>query len=511
VVLLRKFPKELSDDDDASRAKIKDLDLSGCELLLTDVTLHGFSAITKLSLKGNQIRKLDGTGLDSCEQLRELDVSDNRLKDFRDVTTLVNNLRRLTHVWLDGNVAWGGSEKRANDYNPDGRIRFCTEVSRLHEPGAALRFLNGYKILIRERATAVQKLKLYDAAALEQFRLDLLAEDRKRDGKEDAFVDTSPTLDLSQLGLVALTPVIDRVRKSMPNLQKLDLRGNNLVNLQDLRALLDVCFKLTALDLRDNDIKGDMAQLLRLLKTCPGLRLLWIDNSLRKNMAEPKKYADRVFKELPVLSEVDGVVHPHRQRVKHRFENADPAPIAKAPESDSESESAGSGPGASDEELPSYDKVEKEEPEPEPTVPDRWGDDDRSSGKKDRKSSSKSKSDVVPDRWAAAPPESSSDEDELPNYDLGGDVYSPQNTGGGDDFDFTAAFAGITGDDYLPKNYNETIGRKYDLGKLTSALAQMRDEDEVPRQATVPGWSDSDEEVPDYESDDGGAPKGRWD
>lgn len=81
--------------------EVKCLDLSGLDLHA--LNLERFTNLTKLSLRNNKLRSLNGIGLTSLLSLRVLDLRDNLLFNFEEIEQVTSVLSRLRYIGLDGN------------------------------------------------------------------------------------------------------------------------------------------------------------------------------------------------------------------------------------------------------------------------------------------------------------------------------------------------------------------------------------------------------------------------
>lgn len=81
---------------------------------------------------------------------------------------------------------------------------------------------------------------------------------------------------------------------------------------KELSRVLQDCFKLTSLDIRDNKISADLADLISVLRmNCPMLKKLWIARSTKgKDTQKPKEYLNQVFSQMLELDLLDNFPHP---------------------------------------------------------------------------------------------------------------------------------------------------------------------------------------------------------
>jgi hypothetical protein len=82
--------------------------------------------------------------VDQLKNLKALDLSGNKLKDWVPIRDLVNKLPNIEWIALDNNPCWQGFE-------PELRIKFLGGISQMINLGASLKYLNGYEISIAER------------------------------------------------------------------------------------------------------------------------------------------------------------------------------------------------------------------------------------------------------------------------------------------------------------------------------------------------------------------------
>lgn len=95
--------------------------------------------MTKLVLRGNKLTYLAGTGIKRLDQLRVLDLRDNRLKlsggGFSEIVDLVNSVTSLVYLGLSGNktgMCGGGAVWK----------RLAAQAESLHNPESPLRFID---------------------------------------------------------------------------------------------------------------------------------------------------------------------------------------------------------------------------------------------------------------------------------------------------------------------------------------------------------------------------------
>jgi len=210
--------------------------------------------------------------------------------------TLVNRLPNLESVYVDGNGCWPVEVE--ND--PQLRVLFIGGLSQMDRLNAKLKRLNGYPITIAERCRGLLEHHVYNAEGIERFRVELIWE--KVNPKDDC-----TSLKLSGYEMRSIRDIPNRVM-ILPCLQELDLSNNKLSSLAELKNLMEVCSRVTMIDIRDNRFSGNLHDLMIVMKSATAkLRHLKIERSLKSNETDkPKDYISLVYSELPFLDSVDG-------------------------------------------------------------------------------------------------------------------------------------------------------------------------------------------------------------
>jgi len=354
-----------------------------------------------------------------------LDLSGNKLKDLQSALALINKLPNLQMFCIDKNPCW------PEDKDRDLRVTACSAISQLDHLGATFKYLNGYEIRPAERCRALLENKIFDEVGVEKFRVELIWE-KLNPPKE------TESLNLSSYDMKSMRDVAGRLLQ-LPNLKHLDLSNNKLSSLEELKKLLDNCLKLVYLDVRENNFEKDYRELIAVIRPlCPGLKALFLQRS-SKSAANPKDYVAYVFSQMPALDLVDNLPPPDsqiegggRRKTKSVFDVFQgPNPFAVPPPSAPFTNGGGSPPGG----------VLVMQPNFAPTAPPTS---------------------------ASAPPV------EEP-------AYSPQATNESF-YLYPDLGGGFSAESYLPQDYHQTVGKKYDLSALAAALQEEREQRELAGQ-----------------------------
>jgi len=250
---------------------------------------------------------------------------------------------------------------------------------------------------------------------------------------------------------------------SLPGLRILLLRNNKIASLDSLQKLLLDCYKIVCLDLRNNELDADLRDILMVIKEqCPGLRKLFIENSTKNNETKtPSVYAEFVFRMLPNLESVEDIGHPLKPTHKITTmieleqqcrEEAKKNDERKAPNSSNNSTPVPSAPKPNDDDGPT--NLESYMPENEV--------------------------DSVQSILASA----MMDIPALSSPTTQPQLLSDSNKTAYPDIN-------ISPEEYLPKDYHMTIGRKYDLRAI---MNQAKEEtQQLPNEEQ---YKDEDEDEP---------------
>jgi Leucine-rich repeat (LRR) protein len=126
------------------------LNLSG--QCLSRAHLGSFKLLIELNLSDNQISSLHGMGLEQCQRLQRLALSNNQLTsadNYISIQPLIY-LQSLRELWLSGNPGLGSREKYT-----DLVIQLLSNLrGDLHSPG--LQMLNNQSISIDDRIRALK-------------------------------------------------------------------------------------------------------------------------------------------------------------------------------------------------------------------------------------------------------------------------------------------------------------------------------------------------------------------
>jgi len=348
---------------------------------------------------------------------------------------LVNGLPNIESIYLDSNPCWPIN----SDQNLDLRIKFLGAIHQLDRLNATLKYLNGYPIKIAERCKGLVLSRVYNDEGIEKFRIDLAWEQfgHKSDNE---------SLNLSGLDIRSTKYLCSKL-VHFNNLRELDLSNNSITTPQDLYQVLDVCLKLNTLDIRDNSIKTDLRGLIDMIRTyCPMLTKLNIERSLSgKETQKPIEYASFVFSQMLNLKSVDSMDHPSVEQGGRKIKSVFGLFDSTLPP------------------LPSLDSSSSREANPKrksKTAPSF----------QDLISASETPFFVEQTPTPSAPMQTMiiSDITEVTS------IYPDLN--------------GFSAESYLPSDYHQTIGKKYDRSTLSKQMALLReqgvlkDEPENPNQ-----------------------------
>jgi len=320
--------------------------------------------------------------------------------------------------------------------------------------------LNGYEIGIKERCKGLLDNKVFNEEGIEKFKLELLWEKFKPN--ED-----TESLNLSGSNLVVLRELPTRLLH-LPKLKHLDLSDNQLTSLDELSKILNNCLKVTTLDLRDNLFEGELKDLVTVIKiNCGGLAHVFLERSLKKykNIA-PKEYSPFVFSQIPTLETVDNLPPPDKElettprRIKSVFDvfndkqesrgslpnlygSAPSSPVKQNHQQQEVRQSLYLSTPPPPAENPHFNSTAPQSPPPM----------------------------VLPQEDLVYPAFAFNIQSSAPPLD-DDQSYSPQPT----EESLYPDLGNFNTDTYLPHDYKDTIGKKWDLGEFQKQLEQTRSE-----------------------------------
>ena len=277
-----------------------ELDCSNADLTLKDIDFTEYPRLEKLGLRGNNIKDkyLLSSNLHQCKTLKEIDLGSNQIKELKTLHKVIGELPQLEALWIDGNPLY-------NDKDGDIRAKVLSGLTQLDKLGAPFQKLNGLTVSIAEICRGLEIAKVFDKEGLEKFRTELIW-DR---WKPDEF--KPKAINLRGNDLTSLAHIAPRIGQ-LATVRVIDLSKNRLSSLKELQGLLDKCFKLHAIDLRENNFPGTMKELLKVLKTCPGLLHIRIAKAFaNKNEAsEARNFINQAFSIMPQVETCDDYPNP---------------------------------------------------------------------------------------------------------------------------------------------------------------------------------------------------------
>ncbi|PRP78118.1 class VII unconventional myosin [Planoprotostelium fungivorum] len=235
---------------------ITTLDLSEAGFKKIDVSVYPNLEI--LLLKGNLLRKVEGTGIHKLQKLSVLNLQNNRLKNLDKIATLVRALPKLQSIGLSGNP-WPASVFDTL-VAPGWRKRLLVLLPELHKRRSHFKMIDDDPISVDELIEAWKVVKGKDED-VRHFRFHILML-TKIPLSEPSMVQE---LDFSSCGLNSM----DLSKYS--NLIKLSLANNNFTTL--IKSVAISLDKLRGFDLSNNGIK-DMEEFVNVTKAVPNLQVL---------------------------------------------------------------------------------------------------------------------------------------------------------------------------------------------------------------------------------------------
>eukprot|EP01117_Protostelium_nocturnum_P019432 TRINITY_DN842_c0_g1_i1.p1 TRINITY_DN842_c0_g1~~TRINITY_DN842_c0_g1_i1.p1 ORF type:complete len:2518 (-),score=1170.22 TRINITY_DN842_c0_g1_i1:41-7594(-) len=237
--------------------KLVTLDLSDAGFKKIDVS--PYPNLHVLLLKGNLLKKLDGTGIAKLQKLTVLNLQNNRLKSLEKVAALIKSLPKLQSVGLSGNL-WPTTFFVEKNGIPGWRQKLLTLIPELHKHRMPLKMIDDDPISVDEILDAwkLTKTKEEDPRHF-RFHVLMLTKIPQSDPNQ------VQELDFSSCGLSTVD--LSKYR----NLIKLSLANNNFKSLVKSTAVS--LSKLRGFDLSNNQIK-DIEEIVHTVKNIPNLQVL---------------------------------------------------------------------------------------------------------------------------------------------------------------------------------------------------------------------------------------------
>lgn len=212
-----------------------------------------------------------------CQELQELDISDNAIVDATVVAELVDSLPKLKLLNVDGNPCCRDDTEVCQTSislvvlnNPHYlqqvlRTAFLSKVKQIEYLGAPLRYLNGSLITVAERIRALELSRRtgFDEAKIRIFRTELSLEAVRAEPDATRLMiggfelkSLTPLtafkfLEILDLSNNALESLVDQGLSTLENLFWLDLRKNAFISLSEhVLKPLTYCHKLKHLYLQ---------------------------------------------------------------------------------------------------------------------------------------------------------------------------------------------------------------------------------------------------------------------
>jgi len=263
----------------------------------------------------------------------------------------------------------------------------------------------------------------------------------------------------------------------MPNLQQLDLSNNKLNSLNELEKVLESCFKLNLLDIRDNLLQADLKDLISVIrKNCPNIKRLFLERSTKgKQTAVAKQYYEFVYQQFPnsQLELVDNMKHPQfygegprkiksvfsvdwNQPAQQKSEGADQFRYSIPPE-----QTGASAPNDDDDTPPPYGF-------PAPTTEDPYS---------AYLQNSMYGASIYPANANFYPYAQEAQMGANAYHNEPPPAFAPLQDDPVTNPALYPDLGTFTTESYLPKDYHMTIGRKYDVATLAKQLQEEREKE----------------------------------
>lgn len=247
------------------------LDLSNKKLSAkVDFTL--FTSLKTLNLSNNLLTSeaLAQSNLGCCQDLRALNLGDNRIKDSKGkISILLNSLPSLRRLTIQGNPV---CPKDSNE----NRVKFLSRLACIERDDCPLGVLNDKPISVYEQIDALAEhvgASAMTNTELEEFRTRLAMRKACQDwsSTDDTHTDlaSAKEMTLCSLDLKALKPL-----PMCRSIVTLDISHNKISLGEELEALSDLPY-LKTLDIRYNNLPS-LTSVITGLELCDSLRVLYM-------------------------------------------------------------------------------------------------------------------------------------------------------------------------------------------------------------------------------------------
>jgi len=256
---------------------------------LTRLDFRGFENLMRLCLRKNAITDsllFDSGLIEHCPNLKQLDISYNRIKKLDTIARLVNQLPMLDMIFFNNQECYT-SDKQLPEF-----LSMCTGTSL---PEWKLKWVNGEMITVNHRIQGLKISKKMAPSRIEQTRIELHMNIKD-------YSELTADMDFNACQIRNISSL-----SYYPAIVKLDLSYNNLefIDAEVMKSLAN----LQTLNLKNNSLT--IENVLDNVSQAFSLEVLQIQGNNGVLKKDPDTYVDMIFRTMRSLVSCDTVLNKY--------------------------------------------------------------------------------------------------------------------------------------------------------------------------------------------------------